>query len=1291
MKAVLLWVKVYATDDSSIIGGKITRRTWTLSNGDTQEGLLFSTRLDPGKYLLSLEVETDQGTTAIAYAAFDVAAKYRNDEIASSVNTTIAGYNSSAFNPIALTLSVSFDGEGIDLNRAIDITSDYTSLVTATTKTSANEIVIGINALDGLNDLVLSAFDKSGHYIQKRISFLAGSRTITVDVLDGMSNQVTAGSFKAVHTKANTELAITTVTSNQFVVNNAPADDLYLYFIKTDGDFAGKRISSTDTDVDLNLRGFSTISTTANPDLSHGSTGWTFNSNYVTLVQVGGENRFQIDMEQGESTEYSHALIASQRYLSYPIQLEGNIIDAHTNIILRNYTQDTVSVRSLSPQDLGFNTLGESFDIFEGYVSIEAATGDQLEIIVQITAPAASLQGITRDSRLGEKERSISVLRGKRKGGIFWICKLGVKFYDIYREAEKEIKRKDEEGNEITVKLPRGIIAEPLKYLSLGSYELGRERDKHSSVLYTLPDDKVSYCQVRSIALRVKGGPSKTSNPATIMQSRPWSSDNYRIKVFEFFDTSGLLGSDTIPQKDVKIFVTFGSDFRKWDVGTVSAKNILKQYASSNAIHIGSSDDNKYDRRDQWVGKIGKIFLDKVFTKYGERDDNKERKIKEIFKINDISNINGGTFPPHAGHQGGLDIDFIIVKGFLNDRKFSFKEFEVIRQFVERGVGSSESGDVGYEPYIKNRGIIASQNLTGGKDSFVNYSCINSKPATNYIVNDDEAKKKFQHFNHWHLDVSAPNGTARYLNKEKERNMPIQYETAIEDGPEGNKVLVIKLPTEMGAIYSFLLAKSDSNFSPNSDDHSNSFTKGGGNMMTGSIVEDNKTFTYTLKPMDSNNPQIRITTPAGEGDISAFDSLSKYKIRVNKFYVRSSRPDINLYTKENFTGATSCLSRDIDIGVLHIATCGDNKEKIVFKRVNKEVGGRKFSYLIENGLKIDEEFFLPEKGNIIRTSSATEDYLNDYNKMVRICGKSTSLTGSRVLIWNSAQLNNVVVRGNRDRVIDIAGQAVIHNADIDSSQGKVEVDGESRIIGHPENFIKLRGGRNFGLLIREATVNTSSSNMDSMVSGNLIIYYGSVTGRNNINADAAESGHWSNIQGRIVSTAMGMNTITGIFRIGSYILITDSTIHGGTPIVDCNGGTDFLAIEAGKRHRVTPISNSTLSGVFRVLRYSSIAGSNITLQSTPRHHSIVRGRISGITLGQGVGTLSDGTFTAAASAFEACSSASRKLSQGLFFDADEDEYLKIMKLSQDGILRRKMLEKEEEARKRRRVRQAKNH
>ena len=140
----------------------------------------------------------------------------------------------------------------------------------------------------------------------------------------------------------------------------------------------------------------------------------------------------------------------------------------------------------------------------------------------------------------------------------------------------------------------------------------------------------------------------------------------------------------------------FEGDTKETHIKTVSAKNILKQYAHPKVEYTSLvRDDNKYDRLDQWIGKIGKIFLDKVFTKYGERDDNKERKIKEEFKINDISNINGGTFPDHKGHKSGLNIDFAIFEGYENDRKFSFREFELIRQFVELGVGGSENGECG--------------------------------------------------------------------------------------------------------------------------------------------------------------------------------------------------------------------------------------------------------------------------------------------------------------------------------------------------------------------------------------------------------------------------------------------------------------------------------------------------------------------------------------------------------------------------------------------------------------------
>ena len=502
------------SEGTSIQDGEITRRTWTLYSGgisESSEGGFFSARLDPGVYLLEFEVESANGTIAKTARKLDVAAKYENRELLSPINTTITGYDANAFNPTSLTLNISFDGDGIDLDQEIDMVSGYASVASTITKTNANSISIAMTALDGFNDLYFQAFDKNGYHIRKNIKFLAGSRSITVDVLDSMSNNITTGSFKAIHTPTNTPVTITaTNSSNQFVISNAPASDLYLYFLKANGDFIGKRIGPSTTDLDLTLRGFSTVSTTANPDLSQGSAGWTFDSDYVTLVQIDGENRFQIELEQGESTEYSHAFTASQSYLSYPIELKGNIVDAYINVILRNYTQDTVSVRSLSPQDLGYTTQGESFDIFEGYVTLAANTGDELEIIVQISAPPASMKNIINANDYRDHPPRFLLIRNVTTPVLYGSCLLGVELYDLYDVkgqawAEKLVQSQGGPG-----------------FLSLGFYP-AREGGNKSTFLYTLADSNPNLCEIQSIVLKKSDGTPVTSNPTpvTIAKSRP--------------------------------------------------------------------------------------------------------------------------------------------------------------------------------------------------------------------------------------------------------------------------------------------------------------------------------------------------------------------------------------------------------------------------------------------------------------------------------------------------------------------------------------------------------------------------------------------------------------------------------------------------------------------------------------------------------------------------------------------------------------------------------------------------
>ena len=248
----------------------------------------------------------------------------------------------------------------------------------------------------------------------------------------------------------------------------------------------------------------------------------------------------------------------------------------------------------------------------------------------------------------------------------------------------------------------------------------------------------------------------------------------------------------------------------------------------------------------------------------------------------------------------GEKLIFIIKDMNYADRKLSFNEFEWIRKFIEDGQSS-------YTPYIGR--ILASQKQTSRRDSYVNYSCINGKPATRYIVNAPG------HFDHWHVNITPKNTTIKNLEKAEGRNTPIQYETEIENGTDGNKTLVIKFPMETGAIYSFLLFKPDYKSYPNSNP--NSFTKVGDNMETRSIMVNDKTFTYTFDPTNAQNPQIRITSPVGEGDISVFNHLDEFRVRVNKFYVSSQSilesPSETLYSKEKFINASSCTSEDISL------------------------------------------------------------------------------------------------------------------------------------------------------------------------------------------------------------------------------------------------------------------------------------------------------------------------------------------------------------------------------------------
>ena len=414
--------------------------------------------------------------------------------------------------------------------------------------------------------------------------------------------------------------------------------------------------------------------------------------------------------------------------------------------------------------------------------------------------------------------------------------------------------------------------------------------------------------------------------------------------------------------------------------------------------------------------------------------------------FNDISNINGGEFFPHDTHRGGLDIDFILPGAFENKEpyhnKLSFQEFEGIREFIESGTDM----DNNYRPYIKK--IIASQN-TSNNNSFVDYSCINGIPATKFIVD------KEGHYGHWHLDIAESN-TLQKTSRNKQQSSMAPHQVVLTKRANGKGIagFSIKFPQERtAAIYSLLLIKPGKRIFPN--DNPQLFTKENGIEVAEDIVVDGKTFRYQLIPKVEN--KIVVTFP--KGDEIPLDTLREYKVRVSKFY----GPSIS-YGDEKFPNALSCSFRDISLD-FQKATCASclasdsseeknnssgqscdvNPPPIIFERVNKEVDGRHFSYFIESGKSLSDDFFLSENNNSIMSTD-----INDINESVRICGDSTSFTGKNISIRNKAILNNITINGSETGQIYISDQALIQNTKITSNGGFIDIHGSSRIKGKRE-------------------------------------------------------------------------------------------------------------------------------------------------------------------------------------------------------------------------------------------------
>ena len=667
------------SSDSFIPGEKIVSHTWALSSGKTYRGRGLFLRLHPGDYSLKLTVASKSGKAVSSSRKITVAAQYRADEISSPVSATLKGYDENQFHPTVLSLQIHFDGLGIDPKTEIDVMTPHsegvfseTSVVKKLSILSTHEVEMEVSVRDGWNELRFVGFDPRGHMIQKDFSFFAGNRQLSVRVSGRDGLPVTDGVLKVVDIQSGQVFQDFPIKGSQFFLTNLPRREVYLYFLRSDGDFSGQRLPVDATRVELSLRGFRQMAKVSNPDFLQGLAGWKYHGQKKKKRR--GERILGGVFDRGESAEYSHAFITSKRYLYYAINSLGYSPHAYVDIILRNYTQKTVSIHSYLGRDLEHGV----FRDYRGGLAMESEKGDRVEIIVQFMNPKMGAS-ILDDSPLQYLD---SDFLSTDCGG------LQEDVYDLYGDAKG-----------------RPVAESLLNYLSLGAGLEGR----HENTLYLLSGE----CEVLSLAL--ESGGQIFAKSWKVGKKQVWFQKEEAI--FEGFSFREI-DDDWLKIGDgVNIVLSYKDEegvHKRRLLRRISPQHILQWYPAFGSF--GLSDANPYDRGDKWVNRQTKQFLDGVGS----------HGVGESLLINDVSNINGGIFYGHREHREGLDMDFILLGSFHYDDIFSFHEFEGIRHFIE-GIG---------EDHLFIERIIASQNLTSEGHSFVNYSCIQNSPATTYIKND---------------------------------------------------------------------------------------------------------------------------------------------------------------------------------------------------------------------------------------------------------------------------------------------------------------------------------------------------------------------------------------------------------------------------------------------------------------------------------------------------------------------------------------------------------------------------
>ncbi len=743
--------------------------SWNFGDGTTGAGVetkhLYST---PGKYSVKLTVSDGYISISIINAINVLPTQpIENGYPRSEGMLSLKEKFDQKFNAIGTSITLVLDDADFGNNSVRDtqiwINDNLTGI---SPKIVGHDFIVENLLIDGLNRLRIVSFDSENKALIFDAEIWAGTNTIKLNpILDGQSSPGPLD-ISAILPDQKT----LSFSSLNGIVENVPSEKIVFYALDSNLNSGVSIFSGNNLSLQLDLRPQANAGSPDNNDFSQGLNGWVV-SGAVTSITPHNENNIN-DQGNDDLSIRTNTIAYVKRTLTnrfdsnmnwMRFKFSGTNPDDSYVLVFRGATSKQVKISSKNLRYFGLlekteNSFSTNWieDAFQLGMAGEPVDIEMYFIPAIIQANSSFFLKKEKDysllktfSNFLKVTESLFFIRAQAASGTLTAV---VDYVDQHSACVQKLDLLDY-GSPLLIKNNNtDLIKHPLKYLSIGEFPQSYGKVRVGARVRVCYSNSVREWKLKTIIngeervldTQIEDIPpdmpfdivfSLDNSVLTEMVSSLGTDENVDL----IFSAAGNLPTEkSIPIRSMKIQVLVNKQF------------------NASKYRFGNLTRDSKEGGDDWMAPWMEIFFTEFLEAY-----------KGSIKFNDISNMNGGFFIDHLGHETGMEVDINIRNYQLLEVPADAEENPNTNNPVESQEAIEKSLDLfnDYGIKITNAFILhgrpepafeySNEPFDPDLESWnrMRYECINNRLLRNFLTSSP------RHGDHFHINFSKTNKT----------------------------------------------------------------------------------------------------------------------------------------------------------------------------------------------------------------------------------------------------------------------------------------------------------------------------------------------------------------------------------------------------------------------------------------------------------------------------------------------------------------------------------------------------